>query len=60
MPFGLKKEGGTYQQVMTANFGDMLHNCLEDYVGNTVVKSKEGFNHVNYLRKSSKDTGNID
>lgn len=36
---------------MIVIFYDMLHDCLEDYVDDIVVKSKEAFTHVNDLRK---------
>ena len=41
MPFGLKNAGATYQQTMTAIFHDMMHQELEDYVDDIVVKSKK-------------------
>ena len=40
MPFGLKNTGATYQRAMTAIFHDMMHQELEDYVDDIVVKSK--------------------
>ena len=41
MPFRLKNTGATYQQAMTAIFHDMMHQELEDYVDDIVVKSKK-------------------
>lgn len=41
MPFGLKNADVTYQHAMTTIFHDMLHGCLEDYVDDIIVKSKE-------------------
>ena len=38
MPFELKNTGATYQQVMTAIFHDMMHQELEDYMDDIVVK----------------------
>ena len=40
MPFGLKNVGATYQRTMTAIFHDMIHEEMEDYVDDIVVKSK--------------------
>ena len=41
MPFGLKNAGATYQQAMMAIFHDMMHQELEDYMDDIVVKSKK-------------------
>ena len=38
MPFGLKNVGATYQWAMMAIFHDMMHQELEDYVDDIVVK----------------------
>ena len=38
MPFGLKNVGATYQRAMMAIFHDMMHQELEDYVDDIVVK----------------------
>ena len=38
MPFGLKAAGATYQRAMTTIFHDMMHQDLEDYVDDIVVK----------------------
>ena len=46
MPFGLKNAGATYQRAMTAIFHDMMHEELEDYVDDIVVKSKQKKDHV--------------
>ena len=51
MPFGLKNIGGTYQRAMTVIFLDMIHDCVEDYVDDLVVKSKERKEHLKHLRK---------
>ena len=40
MPFGLKNAGATYQRTMTSIFHDMMHEEMEDYVDDIVVKSK--------------------
>ena len=51
MPFGLKNAGATYQRAMTAIFHDMMHQELEDYVDDIVVKSKKRGEHFYVLRK---------
>lgn len=51
MPFGLKNAGATYQRAMTAIFHDMMHEELEDYVDDIVVKSKQRKDHVEVLRR---------
>ena len=51
MPFGLKNAGATYQRVMTAIFHDMMHQELEDYVDDIVVKSRKREEHFHVLRK---------
>ena len=51
MPFELKNAGATYQQAMTTIFHDMIHNFVEDYVDDLVVKSKKAVDHITHLRK---------
>ena len=51
MPFGLKNAIVTYQQAMTAIFHDMVHQELEDYVNDIVVKSRRREEHFHVLRK---------
>ncbi|XP_023883672.1 uncharacterized protein LOC111995960 [Quercus suber] len=51
MPFGLKNAGATYQQAMTAIFHDVMHQELEDYVDDIVVKSKKREEHFCVLRR---------
>ena len=51
MPFGLKNVGATYQRAMTAIFHNMMHQELEDYVDDIVVKSKKRGEHFYVLRK---------
>jgi len=50
MPFGLKNAGATYQRAMQKIFDDMLHQHVECYVDDLVVKSKEKENHLQDLR----------
>ena len=51
MPFGLKNAGTTYQRVMTAIFHDMMHQKLEDYVNDIVVKSRRREEHFRVLKR---------
>lgn len=51
MLFGLKNAGATYQRAMTAILHDMMHEELEDYVDDIVVKSKQRKDHVEVLRR---------
>ncbi|XP_062114336.1 uncharacterized protein LOC133825400 [Humulus lupulus] len=51
MPFGLKNAGATYQRAMATVFEDMLHNTIECYVDDLVVKTKERINHLDDLRR---------
>lgn len=46
MPFGLKNAGATYQRAMTYIFEDMLHDVVECYVDDLVVKTKLKQNHI--------------
>ena len=41
MPFGLKNAGATYQGMATALLHDMMHNEVELYVDDMIVKSKD-------------------
>ena len=51
MPFGLKNTSATYQRAMTTIFHNMMHQELEDYVDDIVVKSKKRGEHFYVLRK---------
>ena len=51
MPFGLKNIGVTYQRAMTTIFHDMMHQELEDYMDDIVVKSKRREEHFYVLKK---------
>ena len=51
MPFGLKNVGATYRRMATALLHDMMHNEVEVYVDDTIVKSKKREGHiVNLMR----------
>ena len=45
MSFGLKNVSVTYQRAMMAIFHDMMHQELEDYVDDIVVKSRRREEH---------------
>lgn len=51
MSFGMNNAGATYQRAITVIFHDMLIGCLEEYVDDSVVKSKEVDQHIDNLRK---------
>ena len=40
MPFGLKNVRATYQRMATTLLHDMMHNEVEVYVDDMIVKSK--------------------
>jgi ribonuclease HI/transposase InsO family protein len=50
MPFGLKNAGATYQRAMTVIFNDLLHEVVECYVDDLVVKTKNKIDHLNDLQ----------
>ncbi|KAI0519707.1 hypothetical protein KFK09_007166 [Dendrobium nobile] len=50
MPFGLKNAGATYQRAMTRIFDDLIHNQVECYIDDLVVKSKVKEAHLYDLR----------
>ncbi|CAL9017106.1 unnamed protein product [Prunus brigantina] len=51
MPFGLKNAGATYQRAMTVIFNDMLHNTIECYVDDLVVKTRKREHHLSDLKR---------
>ena len=51
MLFGLKNVGVTYQRMAIALLHDMMHNEVEVYVNDMIVKSKDRENHTTNLRK---------
>ena len=51
MPFRLKNAGATYQRMATALLHDMMHNAVEVYVVDMILKSKDRGGHITYLRK---------
>jgi hypothetical protein len=50
MPFGLKNAGATYQHATTAVLGDLIHQSVECYIHDIVVKTRERQNHQDDLR----------
>ena len=51
MSFGLKNAGTTYQRMATTLFHDMMHDEVEMYIDDMIVKSKDREGHVINLRK---------
>ena len=51
MPFGLKNAMATYPRMATTLLHDMIHNEVEVYVDDMIVKSKDRENHTTNLRK---------
>ena len=51
MPFGLKNDRATYQRMAMALPHDMMHNEIEVYVDDMVVKSKARGSQAINLRK---------
>ncbi|XP_049357045.1 uncharacterized protein LOC125821701 [Solanum verrucosum] len=51
MPFGLKNAGATYIRAMTTIFHDMIHNEIEVYVDDVIIKYRESLDHLTHLRK---------
>lgn len=51
MPFDLKNARATYMRAMTAIFHDMMHQEIEVYVDDVIIKSRAQDDHVRDLRK---------
>ena len=51
MSFGLKNARATYQRMATTLFHDMMHNEVEVYVDDMIVKSKDRGSHIVNLKK---------
>ena len=51
MPFGLKNANTTYQRMAMALLHDMMHNEVEVYVDDMIMKSKDRENYTTNLRK---------
>ena len=50
MPFDIKNVGATYQRVMTKIFDEMIHDLVECYVDDLVVKTRQRKDHLEDLR----------
>jgi len=50
MPFGLKNASATYQRMATALLHNMMHNEVEVYIDNMIIKSKDRGGHIINLR----------
>lgn len=51
MPFGLKNAGATDQRAMTQILSDMIHDPIECYVDDLVVKTRKRAPHLSDLRR---------
>ena len=51
IPFGHKNARATYQRMAIALLHDMMHNEVEVYVDNMIVKSKDKGSYTINLRK---------
>jgi Reverse transcriptase (RNA-dependent DNA polymerase) len=49
MPFGLKNAGATYQRAMMKIFDDLIHEIVECYVDDLVIKAMSYEEHLQYL-----------
>ena len=58
MPFGLKNVGATYQKMAIALLHDMMHNKVEVYVDDMIMKSKNRECHIiNFEKILREDQG---
>ena len=51
MLFGLKNVGATYQRMAITLLHDMMHNEVDVFVDDMIMKSKESEGHIINLRK---------
>ena len=51
MPFGLKNAEAIYRRMTTALLHDMMHNAVEGYVDDIIMKSMDRESHTINLRK---------
>ena len=56
IPFWLKNVGATYQRMTTALLHDMMHNEVEVYVDDVIVKSKDREGYIFNLKKFFEST----
>lgn len=50
MPFGLKNAGATYQRAATTILHDLIHDTVEVYVDDMIVKSHDRGEHISALK----------
>ena len=50
MPFGLSNEGDTFQRAMVHAFGELKNKIILVYLDDIIVFSKNGKDHLEYLR----------
>ena len=50
MPFGLKNAGATYQRAATTILHDLIHDIVEVYVDDMIVKSHDRETHLDALK----------
>ena len=60
MPFCLKNARTTYQRMATTLLHDMMHNEVEVYVDDMIVKSKDRENHIANFRRFFERSKNTD
>ena len=51
MPFEFKNAGATYQRMALDLLHDMMHNKVEVYVDDMIMKSKNRESHITNLRR---------
>ena len=54
MPFGLKKDGATYQRLVTKIFWPLIGRTIEVYIGDILVKTKERPDRTKHLQETFK------
>ena len=52
MPFGLKNARVTYQRLVNHMFRDLIEKCVEVYIDNLLVKSREEADHLRHLAEA--------
>ena len=52
MPFGLKNEGATYQQLVSLIFRPLIRKNIEVYVDGLLVKSIQEVDHLQHLSEA--------
>ena len=50
MPFGLKNARATNQRLVIEIFQPLMGNTMKVYIDDTLIKSKERFNHTKHLQ----------